>query len=301
MELKQLKCFYEACKYQSFTKAAEHLFMTQQGISKTIRQLELELNVTLFCRTACGVSLTPAGEYLKSRCEILLIGLDETVNRLREMQTQSSLSLGLTLGMHLVLAEDLTEQFQRLYPNLSLHITEGPDLQCEQDVLAGRTDLAITISLVDETLFQVTPLFSEPVCIVANRENPISQKEKVSFDDLRGQKLILLDEKNRSYGNIIRKCCSYGFTPDIAFKVPDIVSAFELCQANKGATLTLLCLKERLIYDRVCFLPLDGSGSWDICLISRKEKQDTPEMTAFRNYIASRLSGKTLSNGALME
>ena len=301
MELKQIKCFYETCKYHSFSEAAEHLFMTQQGVSKTIRQLEKELGVPLFSRSAAGISLTPEGEYLKTRSEILLIGLDETVNHLHAMRQEHTLRLGLSNGMRLVLAEDLLERFTNTFPECSVWVTEGSDLHCEQDVRSGVTDLAITVAPVDESVFEKMSLFSEPVCVLVNRDNPLSKKDTLEFADLKGQKLILLDERNKCYTNIIRRCYREGIYPDIAFTVPELLSVLELCQSNQGIAFTLLCLENRLTYDRVHFLPLIGADQWELCMITRKGAKGNSALEKFRDYILMRNEEKTLSTGLAAE
>ena len=64
MDMKNLKWFQEVCRCGSITKAAANLFITPQGLSKGIKNLENELEVTLLERTPNGVSLTPYGECL---------------------------------------------------------------------------------------------------------------------------------------------------------------------------------------------------------------------------------------------
>ncbi len=62
MEFKQLQSFVEVVKYQSFTKAAEKLFVSQPTISAHISQLEEELNKRLILRTTKSIELTPKGK-----------------------------------------------------------------------------------------------------------------------------------------------------------------------------------------------------------------------------------------------
>lgn len=61
MEFKQLQSFVEVVNYQSFTKAAEKLFVSQPTVSAHINQLEEELNTRLILRTTKSIELTPKG------------------------------------------------------------------------------------------------------------------------------------------------------------------------------------------------------------------------------------------------
>jgi len=64
MNLELYKSFYYIAQYGSISKAADHLYITQPAVSRSIRQLEDELGCTLFARTPKGVNLTPEGEIL---------------------------------------------------------------------------------------------------------------------------------------------------------------------------------------------------------------------------------------------
>ena len=61
MELRHLRYFVTVAKEQSFTKAAEKLFTAQPSLSQQIKDLEQEVGVQLFERSARKVLLTDEG------------------------------------------------------------------------------------------------------------------------------------------------------------------------------------------------------------------------------------------------
>ena len=61
MDLDQLHTFLEIVRLKSFSKAAQTCFRTQPAISAQVRQLEQELNTTLFDRLGTRIALTTAG------------------------------------------------------------------------------------------------------------------------------------------------------------------------------------------------------------------------------------------------
>ena len=82
MELRQLRYFKVLCEEKNFTRAAKRLFITQQGLSRSIQLLEDELHTVLIVRNTTPLSITKAGQYLLRRCTIILSEIDETVDYL---------------------------------------------------------------------------------------------------------------------------------------------------------------------------------------------------------------------------
>ena len=72
MDFRQLETFVEVCEQMSFTKAASNLYISQQGVSKSIKTLEDELGVSLFLRMNSSISLTNYGVILQRYAEDLV-------------------------------------------------------------------------------------------------------------------------------------------------------------------------------------------------------------------------------------
>ncbi|MDR1070974.1 MAG: LysR family transcriptional regulator [Gracilibacteraceae bacterium] len=67
MDFKQLYYFAQICNYKSLTKTAKNLYVTQQALSKNLKSLESELQVSLFARMHDGVLLTAEGNRGRKR------------------------------------------------------------------------------------------------------------------------------------------------------------------------------------------------------------------------------------------
>ena len=72
MNSHQLQCFEAVYKEKSINKAARKLYMTPQGLGKTIQILEGELDTELFERTKLGVYPTESADYLHERAQVML-------------------------------------------------------------------------------------------------------------------------------------------------------------------------------------------------------------------------------------
>ena len=135
MDINNLTAFIEVAKQQSFSKAAEILFLTQPAISKRITALETELGTALFNRINRKVTLTEAGRALLPRAQNLRYELEDIrriASQLSE-QVAGSLSMGTShhIGLH------------RLPPFLSFFNTTYPDVHLDLHFGTGVYYLAI--------------------------------------------------------------------------------------------------------------------------------------------------------------
>ncbi len=97
MDVRTLRYFVEVVRQQSFTRAAEKLFVTQPTISKMLRHLEDELECTLLVREGRKLHLTDSGQAVYQRG---LAILDEFRQLEAELEDISSVKKGvLRLGI----------------------------------------------------------------------------------------------------------------------------------------------------------------------------------------------------------
>lgn len=97
MEICQLEYFLAVKNAGSFTRAAEHLYVSQPAVTSAIRSLESELGITLFDRSQGKASLTAEGRIFSAHVEEIMKGVVTTI---RDMDAMKSLSSGtLAIGI----------------------------------------------------------------------------------------------------------------------------------------------------------------------------------------------------------
>lgn len=72
MRLEQLKYLVDIAQSKSISKTAEKFFLSSQAVSKSIKQLEQELDTDLLVRTSMGVALTKVGEEIVVQAKRML-------------------------------------------------------------------------------------------------------------------------------------------------------------------------------------------------------------------------------------
>ena len=144
MDLKSLRAFKKVCETGSISKAADALYITQPGLSKSMARLEAECGHQLFERTSKGVMLTPYGRALYARIDQLVAIMDEIESETLSLQRSRKLKVASTIGVLLYTGMAFTDDFEAAFPEIELFVEEGSDrrgvaiLRCRGDRVSGR-------------------------------------------------------------------------------------------------------------------------------------------------------------------
>lgn len=90
MNIQHLKYAVEIAKYGSISKASEALFVAQPNLSRAIKDLEKDLGIVIFDRSAKGIVLTPDGELLVQQAKSVLRHIEEIEDMFHENKSGKS-------------------------------------------------------------------------------------------------------------------------------------------------------------------------------------------------------------------
>ena len=241
MDFRTLSYFVEVCQQASFAKAAKAAYISPQGLHKAIRQLEQELNAPLFVKTDEGRLLTPQGECYSVFAVRTLEDYNDTLEKIehKARPKSSRLRIGFSYGTIGSLGINTLVEFRQQYPRIEIQHEDLPNLRCEQKLLDKQLDLAITVAPFDQTRFHTQPLFSEPFHFWINRQNPLSKKAQITFDDLRGQRIMMVGKEFKSYAFVIHGCRKLGFRPNVVLTTSEMELLRQFVCDNHGIALTV--------------------------------------------------------------
>ncbi|MFD1465364.1 LysR family transcriptional regulator [Lapidilactobacillus mulanensis] len=142
MNIRQLEIFTSVAETGSITKTAAQLYLSQPAISKTISELEMSLNVTLFDRIDNRLHLNPAGRAFRIQATQLLTDFNTLENFGAEQAIALPLRVGvsLTFGQH-ALPIAITD-FRKTHPQTPLKLYAENVQQIKRRLLDGDIDLA---------------------------------------------------------------------------------------------------------------------------------------------------------------
>jgi DNA-binding transcriptional LysR family regulator len=193
MDLDQLHTFLEIVRLKSFSKAAQTCYRTQPAISAQVRQLEQELNTTLFERLGTRISLTTAGKIFSEYAEQILQlrrEAQETINEL-ERVPRGEIVIAANEATCIYVLPTVFSDFKKLFPNVQLHVDRSYGTRVVAAVLDNLADFGITQLPVQEKKLQVVSIHSDEIKAIIPAGHPLASNTAISCKDLIGPQLLL--------------------------------------------------------------------------------------------------------------
>ncbi len=195
MNILHVKYAVEVAKHGSLGKASEVLFVAQPNISRSIKELEADLGITIFTRSAKGMFLTPEGEEFIQYALNILKQIDEV-----EMIYKAGGPKKQKFSISVPRACYISEAFAQFSKSLGddpceIFYKETNSQRTINNILTKDYKLGIiryaqSYDTYFKTLLEEKGLMYEMISefsylIIMSRENPLATKEEITFDDLR--------------------------------------------------------------------------------------------------------------------
>ena len=241
MEFRQLEYFYTISKLENFTRTAETLHVSQPSVTKAIKALEAELNVTLIDRSQRHVALTPEGRAFLTHVEKILQDMEETKQDMQRFRRHvlGTIHFGIPPMIEAYLFPDFFTQFHEAHPQVELGIFEYNDsVDIRQKLEDGVLDFGIVLeSPGTESESEVVLLISK-MSFCAQPHHPLAQRgTPIAIAELRGEKFIMQQVNTYQYGIVYGLCAKEGFTPDILMCTTQLKTIKQLVVNGMGISI----------------------------------------------------------------
>ncbi|MDX2180639.1 MAG: LysR family transcriptional regulator [Bryobacteraceae bacterium] len=193
MDLDQLHTFLEIVRLKSFSKAAQTCFRTQPAISAQIRQLEQELNTTLFERLGTKIALTTSGRILAEYAEQILDLRRRAQDAINELDRvpRGELVIAANEATCIYVLPEVFSKYKALYPNVQLLVDRSYGNRIVQAVHDNLADFGITQLPVEEKKLQVVKIHSDEIRLIAHPRHPLADRRVVTAEDVQAHTLLL--------------------------------------------------------------------------------------------------------------
>src|SRR5271154_6054890 len=181
MDLDQIHTFLEIVRLKSFSKAAQSCFRTQPAVSAQVRQLEQELNTSLFERLGTKIALTPAGRIFADYAEQILELRRRAQNNINELERvpRGELVIAASEATCIYVLPRVFSEFKKQFPNVQILVDRSYGSRVVEAVVENQADFGITQLPVTEKRVQVAKIHSDEIKMIVPTGHPLAGLERV--------------------------------------------------------------------------------------------------------------------------
>ncbi|MBE7085160.1 MAG: LysR family transcriptional regulator [Clostridiales bacterium] len=192
------RVFYTVAKSGSLTKAAEELYISQPAVSRSIKQLETQLGVTLFTRTHRGMQLSAnGGKLIFAEVEKALNLLGDAENRIAEMKTSATgtIRIGASDTIFEYFLADKIVEFHEKFPAVKFELLADVTPDTVEKLKAEKCDVAfvnLPIATEPELELYGNCMRLNDIFVASEKFAQLREGEN-SLEDLAKYPLILME------------------------------------------------------------------------------------------------------------
>lgn len=242
MDLRQLEQFVAVYEEGSFSRAARREHCTQPGLSVQIRNLEGQLGVELFTRSARGVAPTVAGKRFYTRSLAILNAVEDTKLDMQNLQgaITGAIVAGTVPSVSRSALPAALSRFTEQHPNVELRLDEAYGGTLTGRVAAGDLDFAVITGppalegLTSELISENT------MTLVSGPESPLRHLAPYSLGELPPLRLVLPSDRHSIRQVIDAHLRRAGVTVETVIESDGLTTTLEYVRRSGWSTITLM-------------------------------------------------------------
>lgn len=193
MDTKEVLTFIILSQTLSYQRAADKLQYARSTLFSHIQSLEQELGAPLFIKNGRTLELTEQGRMFKPYAVRMLSDYQQIMERFTGIESvNGSITIG---GCEVNTANSLLKllnRFSAKYPQINLRMMTSPNASVPDLVRNDLVDMGYFYSIGHKEFpgIQCVDMYEEPVYLVAAKENPLTMREHIVYEDLQGMNLV---------------------------------------------------------------------------------------------------------------
>lgn len=231
------KCFCVVAKEKNISKASEILYISQPAVSFSIKELEKELNQTLFIRKSKGVELTPFGKVLYnkvkdaidkfSEAEILADNYNKLNDGILRIGASSS-------NVNQILLEYLSN-FAKKYPNIQISMTRLTNEKLAENLKNNELDMIFIDKIDNINDFNVIKQYDVKYQLIGNEKYKNKyNNENIDIENFPVNDLILPSINNNSRVTISNYFTSHNINLKPKYELDNYILLYEFVKKGFG-------------------------------------------------------------------
>ena len=288
---RQLQIFEAVAHTQSYTRAAERLYMTQPAVSMQMKQLEEIVGLDLFERQGKKIVITRAGEKLRKHANKIIDRFEvmqNSISKLQKGQHEQIKISAATTANHFV--THMMAEFSRLHQdiNITLDITNRETLVTQLQNYAP--DFVIMGEPPSKLDLDSQLIMENPLVVIASPQHPLVRQfksKKISMEEIIKETFVVREEGSGTKAAIRRHFKKHGYDFISSYEMSSNESIKHAVVAGLGLGIVALhTIKLELEADNLVILDVENfplERRWH--LVSRKGRRLSPAAVEFQQFI----------------
>ncbi|MGA5193110.1 LysR family transcriptional regulator [Streptomyces exfoliatus] len=280
---RKLRYFVAVAEELHFSRAAARLFVTQQSLSKQIRELEDDVGVELLHRTTRSVELTQAGEALLTAAREALSVIEAGVEaaRIAGRGEAGTLKLGFLVGAALELTAPILSEFGRRHPGIRLELREYGFADPSGGLADGWADVALVRLPLSAADVESDPLFVEPLVAALPAGHRLAGRPVLTVEELVAEPLVVGRSADRAWQRYwTLDAYRGGAAPRLVTETSSQTEEVLMIAAGLAVAVTVAGLERFAPHQGVRYVPLDGVAGSTLSVAWRRGHR-TPAVDRF--------------------
>lgn len=287
---RQLNAFVSIAKHKSFTKAADELHLTQSSLSGLIKEMERQLDITLFDRTTRQLHLSEAGERLMPYALKVLDDmrlLNGEIHDLKDFH-QGKVRIAASQQLAATIMPALIKDFKKTHPDIQVSL-----IDCGIEEVMGRVqlldaDIGIGPEYPFSTDITASELFSSPFYLIVKQNHALAHLKEVEWQDIPAGELVTLQE---AFAEQIRDALPLDLSERLFradYEVNFLSTALGMTQMGLGITLALTYAKTWIDQHNLVMIPIKNPTiERKFLLYNHKHRSPTSAAQQFQKFLVN--------------
>ena len=240
LELRQLEYFCNVGEFENFTRAAQELRVSQPSVTKAIKSLESELQLTLIDRSQKRISLTKEGKIFLEYARKIIKDVDEALQDMQQfkIEKENVIKFGLPPMVEAYLFPNFFIKFRAAYPDIELDIKEYNDSnEIQQNLKDGTLDFGIIFTSANKKHNLSIKLLSDEYSFCLPKNHKLANKKSLTFAELKDEKFILQQRGTYQHKKIYERCAKYGYSPNVLLYTSQLKTIKQLVTNAAGVSI----------------------------------------------------------------
>ncbi|MBQ8081800.1 MAG: LysR family transcriptional regulator [Clostridia bacterium] len=288
MDIRVLRYFLVVAQEESFSRAAEALFLSQPTLSRQIRDMEEELGVQLLERTNRNVRLTREGMRLRKRAQEIVDLMDKTQDEFahrneEEIAGDIDIGCGETQSMRKI--AQVAIALRQDHPGIRFNLFSANADDIAEKLDRGLLDFGLLFEPFQLSRYETLPLpFEDTFGFLMRADHPLAGSARLRFEDVAGEPLIFPNQGHSI--SLHTPTETFGLAPEqmnIVCRYNLLFNAAVMVEQGMGIALCFDHLADTTEHSGLVFRPLTPKKSFRMYLAWKKYQFFSPAAELFLN------------------